>query len=338
MRMRILPAEEKERFSMSVDSNLIRTGSVADGACFFYSMNLAFRDFREATAEEKKEFIENQRTTLAEELSLEDWMSINDGHFCFLQLLYTIRNAIFILHYLASGKSSSSDKERWIADWGDCVEDDSFEIWTQFFPLQMVDNELFNSWHNQLSQSKKITLELISSSLKELCSQHLDKRLENFGKQEEKNSLKEGMYEFWANLVSKCIHKSLFLQKQRIANYSTWADMDTILSISPYLPYHLIFIHAESKEIYFDTTTISGISPKVEQDDHDEKVDKVDKDDKDEKDDKENEKDEKEVVLLLYYPDCHFENVGRIVANEDGKQKIIRVFPNDSFIQKLRCK
>jgi hypothetical protein len=248
------------------------------------------------------------------------------------------------LHYLASGKSSSSDKERWIADWGDCVEDDSFEIWTQFFPLHMVDNELFNSWHNQLSQSKKITLELISSSLKELCSRHLDKRLDNFGskeglKQEEKNSLKEGMYEFWANLVSKCIHKSLFLQKQRIANYSTWADMDTILSISPYLPYHLIFIHAESKEIYFDTTTISGISSKDEKDDKDEKDEKDDKDDKEnEKDEKDEKDDEKEVVLLLYYPDCHFENVGRIVANEDGKQKIIRVFPNDSFIQKLRNK
>jgi len=344
MMMRILPPDEKERFSISFDSNLIRTGSNSDGACFFYSMNLAFRDFREASLEEKKEFIENQRRTLAGELTLGDWMSINHGHFCFLQLLYTMRNCIFVLNYLGSGKANPHDKQRWVADWGAFLEEDSFEIWLRLFPVEIVDNELFNNWHNHLSTSKVITIDSISSSLKELCGKHMDKLFDSPSwkhdllTDEQKESLKEGMYEFWGKLLSQCISKSLLLQKQRIETYHTWADMDTILSITPYLPYDLIFIHSESKDVYFDTRNISSetgqngqngrqeqnnISPSLDGSVEDETLDPS----------------EREVVILLYYPDCHFENVGRIVNNEDGKQKIIRVFQNDDdFVRELRMK
>lgn len=357
--MRILPPDEKERFSISFDSNLIRTGSNSDGACFFYSMNLAFRDFREASLEEKKEFIENQRRTLASELTLSDWMSINHGHFCFLQLLYTMRNCIFILNYLGSGKANPHDKQRWIEDWGKFIQEDSFEIWLRFFPVEYVDNELFNNWHNHLSECKVITIESISSSLKTLCGKHMDKLFESSSwkrdlfTEEQKISLKEGIYEFWGKLLSQCISNSLSLQKQRIETYHTWADMDTILSITPYLPYDLIFIHSESKDVYFDTQTISSemdepssSTPETLLDTlpvdlpHDLHHDEIEtNDDKANRHKSLESESDREVLILLYYPDCHFENVGRIVSNEDGKQKIIRVFQNDDeFVRELRMK
>jgi hypothetical protein len=313
----ILPPDEKEKFSTPLDANLIRTGSLADGACFFYSMNLAFRDFRDASVAEKKDFIENQRKTLADELVMEDWFGINKGHFCFLQILYTLRNCIFVLHYLASGNAKEADKERWMADWGDIVGDDTFDIWVRFFPVQKVDNDLLNKWHNEISNAPVISPELLVTSLRNVCSSHMDEVLEKWKgdtlTEQEKVSIKNGMYGFWEKLLQRCISKALYLQKLRVGTYNTWADMDTILSTTPYLPYDVIFIHAESKEVYFDTMSMSQKPLPTET--------------------------EREVVVLLYYPDCHFENIGRIISNEEGKQKIIRMFSNkDEFIKKLREK
>jgi hypothetical protein len=88
--------------------------------------------------------------------------------------------------------------------------------------------------------------------------------------------------------------------------------MDTIFAVTPYLPFEIIFLHAEREEVYFDTLSISSQLQKRHED-------------------------EKEVVVLLYYPDCHFENIGRIVKSDDGKQKIVRLFSSkDDFIVQLR--
>jgi len=330
---RFLLPNEKLRFSIFQEPSLIRTGSCNDGSCFFYSLNTAFKEFRDATEEEKKDFIMNQRRTLSEQLLESDWMNVQQGHLAFLQIIFTLRSLFFILHFLHKSEMEqqclvtpkdgkmTEQMETWKEEWKSLLQEPhAFSLWVTCFPIEYLDQDFLSEWNQQLSPKTTITKEMIFRTLLSLIEQRCQdvfETMEEKGKQTEidgtmKECMVNGLCDLWKLILEKCIQQTFSQQKKRIETYSTWVDMDTILCILSYLPYQVIFLHADTEQVYFDTSSLSQNHVKDNEE-------------------------EEEVIVLLYYPDCHFENIGKVVVHENNRQKIIRLFTSqDSFIQCLR--
>ena len=305
---------------------LVRTGSSSDGSCFFHSLNLAFREFRDANDEEKREFIDHQRRLLASQLDTTEWMTLNQGHFASVQVLQTLRSCIFVLHSVLQYNGPFDEKDdssaasmliAWKKEWDPVIKHSAIDIWSRLFPFEYVDLQLLGDWHNSLSQNDLVTIENMREVLLDLSNKRTEEVLHPLLvagqlREDEAQGITSGVRELWSVIFDHSIFKTLDMLRKRIADVSTWVDMDVVLALAPYLPYDLIFLHAETLEVYFDTVMVSRRQTRPE--------------------------DEQEVILLLYHPDCHFESLGRVVANPTTKRtKIVRVFSSrDPFILRLR--
>ena len=71
-----------------INKNLVRTGTVGDGSCFFHSVLKSISsDYSKLDKKERKEFVERLRNKMSSELSQEKWESFGKGTLAFSRLI-----------------------------------------------------------------------------------------------------------------------------------------------------------------------------------------------------------------------------------------------------------
>ncbi|NBV29624.1 hypothetical protein EBS02_11555, partial [bacterium] len=105
-----------------------------------------------------------------------------------------------------------------------------------------------------------------------------------------------------------CLRFTIFELCQRIKDPAQWVDFSMLSFLDPYLPCDIIFLDISSEKSYFDTKDFGR-------------------------------SDSRDVVLLLYHPEVHYENLGRYYGTEQGGGGLSRIFSKDDpLIEFLRRK
>lgn len=350
----LLRADEKERCKGRLSKwNAVRTGTPGDGDCFFHALNVALKGFREMGDAERTAFVSEQRRRLAEEFQRADWIQVQSGQLALLQISQVLRLFLCVL-------SQGSDCDEWalpaeLADednpfleyvaehqdrWGSVIakwiedSDGLLEIWSMLFPHSDDAEELVANWvqncptdfdtkgngHGDIWKLfRKTWQDVVVTATKERIqsfnddiSVSRDKDVDHID-EEMTQVICTAVGDAAKELIELCAQQTFEQMRLRIAECGHWVDVDLVMAMYPYLPYDIIFVRADTQEVFADTASWS--SPD------------------------ETEGSARNVLVMLYFPDSHFENLGQFSSSpNDPRQKLVRVFPPDNeFVRFLRA-
>jgi len=319
--MEILPVASKEKFTWpSVSCSFIRTSSPKNNNSFFHAMNTVMKDFRESN-DDKEEFIKDQRQWLFDQINIQDWWTIQQGQFALLQL-----SQIFIvwLSCLFDGTMANFEEDEEdtslsclgteeVKNWKPILEvialkyETFGDIWKVMFPPLFIRKEFISHWVEQCPLETTATnyADIFKNHLLETSHRHVLDFFKKYPKfsQHQRQQVIQTTESILCELYKKLVPYVFDLHRRQILMDTKKIKMETIMGISPYLPYDILFLNAETREVFADTRGwfLSEENP---------------------------------VIILLYYPSIsHYENCGQL----SGQSKICRVFSSDNeWIQYLR--
>lgn len=288
---------------------LIRTGCPTDGSCFFHAVFMAYRSFRDLSSAEKVKYITRKRAKLADAITLQSWLSIQEGAIAQLQIMVAMQE--FLSH------SPQSEHVRAIIH-EHRIDARLFEMLSLIVdPREMVEKHIMPQWDNACSRTEHpFNAESFVNRMKsEWYHLHYDAIVRRINALEDMKPPQIMTME----QKSKVIHKlcgvtydifdmiqniAFHRFKSEIGDYGAWIDLYSFLYIVPNfdLTANIIFIDATTQEFFQGMRMIQ----------HHIDVSKP-------------------FVILLYYPDSHFESIGKVSRTEET-HSVSRIFTAEDEI------
>jgi hypothetical protein len=308
--MEFLKTNENGSFQTNIlNMELIRTGTIKNGSCFFYSLFYPFQYFRKMSELKKNEFIKEKRKELADKIDLDGWFSLQNGNIAFIQITQTLNKIIHsIPSFLYNHKESLS-----------CNDVVCLEILFTLLNPSTIEKEILPVWDIQCSQinmSGSCMLEVIKQEWNEIYKKKITEKINEIEKnlskevdkmsEEKKNAtiiklanISNTIFDFVANYT-------LNEFKNEIEDVSKWINVFTLYSIvhAMDVKMNILLIDSETGTIY------DGMKLFYK---------------------KEMFNNDYPYVLILYFKQMHFECLGRKYINND-KTCINRLFKKDDPI------
>jgi len=321
----LLDPQQNETYVSAVapSISLIRTGIETQGSCFFHALYMAFKSFRQLSVEEKKIYVEKQRKHLSQKISLQSWFSIQNGDVAFFQIIEMMRIMIYVIPSL-------------LQDPKECTTLSSiYKIDTRILetlfnlldPLQ-VDRQVLPHWDveccklekQDVTLTKDIFVHRMKSKWHELYQKNIVQAIDELEKtldptidrmtESQRLGVIHKLSDISYFLFDFVVEKAFSAFRQDIANYSTWINTFHYLYLidSMEIDMNVIFIDATTGLPYEGMRYFS--KPFLQQ--------------------------QENYIVLLYFPDYHFESIGEISnpssssSSGNGRKRIIhRIFSKD---------
>lgn len=101
--LNILPPDKSHTFYSPIDTNLIRTGVIADGSCFFHALLYAINNtYRNMNYKQRTSFVQQIRQQLADNFTINIWKQIGNGEMFKLTILITLQKYIQNDHIMST--------------------------------------------------------------------------------------------------------------------------------------------------------------------------------------------------------------------------------------------
>lgn len=275
-------------------SPLVRTGTEMEGSCFFHALSTAFKNFRDLSADEKKIHVQSLRKDLAENITLTSWFQIQNGNVAFLQIIEMMRVMIYVIPSMIC--TQDDDDYFSIHNIDKKVLDVLFHL---LEPIQ-VDRDLLPDWDVECCKiekedvSKDIFLHRMKAKWHDIYQENIQNAIEHIEKELDPcipkmdetarltviHKLSDMSYYIFDFVVEKAFQRF----QEDIATYTTWINIFHFMYLidSLDLRVNILFLDASSGlpfegMRYFDLNRLKNNRP---------------------------------YVILLYFPDYHFESLG----------------------------
>jgi len=323
--MDFLEPNQVEQFPMEgLQETLIRTGTPSDGSCLLHSIFLAYRSYRELSKEEREVYIKDKRGLMADQLTKEKWLAIQDGSISLLQIMERMRSVIFeVPEWL-------KDPEEMKLHFKDYqLHTEAIHVLFQLLEPSLVDDEILPEWDTEcshqtedkfepnsyLSRIKEIWYRLyyryIVNQIEKLEKDH--KAPPNLMTNEERLSVIHKLANISYVLFDMVVESAFEKFKEEVRNPETWVDIYSFLYMMDELGLscNLLLLDASTKNFFNGMKMFPCFSQMIQE--------------------------EKPCVVILYHPDTHFESIGRILDLGDNIKNISRIFTfEDELIGKAR--
>lgn len=313
-----LPPDEYDFFHCPCEPNMVRMGTVPDGSCFFHSL-LSCHFWSGGAPEdasslpsvsERCEKVRQYREELADRFTPSVWSSLLEHNVEFAH--YLLQSYLLDVLFCGEkeGTTNSSKSRLMVRGNGTLVPEPSSaaqKLWEVCITKDWVESvllprcssiDLFSAFQDHfVSMTTECCVSYISSS-----------RLGKTMTKDEEQRLMEILTQ-QASKVLEAVWSTLYTYFQSQIRHATeWVDLETLYCLSPMLKHDLIIVHAETRSLYFDTRQVRPLQ------DH-----------------------PHHCLLLLYFPQGHFEALGRWEMSWDGKPTIVfRFRPTDPVVRQFR--
>jgi len=321
-----LQPDERQRWGDDAQFELVRTGAPTDGNCFFHAMNVASKSFREMSMQERRKWIEDQRRDLARRMQRDTWLATQGGQLALLQMSQVLRLVLCAVadpeQDLATEVHEDNSFLRFVVDassqWLPAVDawtaehEPLQEIWSILFGTQEQQEELVRRWVDQCG-TNELDLDVMKTQWQEVVRTESLAAMKGSGDVDRtvRQHVAVCLAKAAAGLLAIVEQQTFALLQRRVQTFGEWTDVDMIMSMHHLLPYDVLFVQRDSRDVFADTGSWHG------------------KSDADAS---------RPVLLLLHFPNAHFENIGKMLPPDgDGKQRLVRVFaPDDPLVVALR--
>jgi hypothetical protein len=290
-------------------TDMIRTGVPMDGSCFFHSLFYAYRTFRELTKEGRVDYIKEKRSDLAVSLTVNKWLNIQNGSVALIQISEMMRTMIVETPDLIINSNKS--------------ESEIMQILFALLDTHTIDQHILPEWDTECSHTEdnfdsEVFLNRMKSSWHQLFYNYIVKHIDHLEKEydppmlmstEERLKVVHKLASMSYMIFDIVLKKAYEQFQNEIKEPTTWIDIYSLLYIIDELDlgYNIILIDATTQQIFKGMRIFSDPSND----------------------------DEDTYIVLLYFPEFHFESVGKIMYAEDGVTKSVsRFFTNDDDIIK----
>jgi len=307
-----LPAASTEPYTSHLmpEISLIRTGVEPQGSCFFHSVYSAFRNFRELSAEEKNMYVKKKRKDLADNISVSTWFQIQNGDVAFLQIIEMMRIMVYLIpSFLTDPKETSV-----LTSYN--IDTQVLEVLFNLLDPTQVDGQMLPDWDVECCKmeknelSKDILLHRMKSKWHQIYQENIQKAIQKIEEdldpgvekmcETKKLAVVHKLSELSYFLFDFVVEKALLNFKEDISNYTTWINTFHYLYLveSMNLDADILFIDASTGLPYEGMRYFPLASTATN------------------------------YIVLLYFPDYHFESLGERTTLRDRKV-INRIFPSD---------
>lgn len=312
--MQCLAVNETSPLQLSwTNMSLIRTGTPMDGSCFFHSIFNAYRSFRELTLEERTKFIARKRAKLADSITISSWLNIQEGSVALVQIMETMQELIAEVSQLESPKISEKIKEH-------NIDTDILKILLMLLSTKYIEKHIMPKWDNECSKIEKpfdgeSFLNRMKSLWYHLHHDNIVKKIDDLEKSrpppsplmtsEHKLKVIHKLSSLSYEIFDMVYRTAFYKFKSEIGEYTTWIDIYSFLYILDNMDItaNIILLDAITENIFKGMNMITG-SIDIE----------------------------KPFIILLYFPDFHFESIGKIIQADDGIKNVSRIFSADDDI------
>lgn len=308
---------EDKYFTTSDGIEFIRTVTPSDNSSFFHALYTALKEYRQLNKDEKRLYVEKKREYFSEKLQLEQWFSIQKGNVAFLQILEMMRIVIYMIPNILEDPDPKPDIFKLYH-----IDRELLRLLFSLLDSKTVDEYLLPQWDiecmemEERSIQKDIMLHRMKNKWYEIYREHLTKTIETL--ETEISPLQEKMDN---GKKSKVIHKLAEISygifdwvidkafsdfRNDIRDYNVWINIFYISSILCYMDHQFnILLIDETTGLPFEGQRF--MEPFCN-----------------------NSFCNRPFIVLLYFPDYHFESLGRIQNNS-----VNRIFGiDDPFITK----
>lgn len=313
--MDILSLNEIKPYSTNVlNTELIRTGTkTSTGSCFFYSLFLPFKHFRDMNEEDKITYIQKKRKELSEKIGMEEWFHIQEGNVAFLQIIEKMRSMIHQIPEILKNEDCQDMLKFYH------INDITIDLLFTLLDPKVVECDILPEWdiciskqndkHHLLEDMKKTWHDIYRDKI-EISIEELEKKL--------LPEIPKMTYEKKCNVIHKLSQlsfpifdyvssQSLLEFKNGISDIHKWLDVFIFTSVSDFidLDVNILIINYETGKPYEGMKLLY----------HEKTFDN-----------------DYPFVVLLYFKDVHFESLGKkmIIQNKTIIQRFFK--KNDPFI------
>lgn len=93
--LKIIKPDKTRIFHSPLYPNLVRTGTIGDGSCFFHTLCFSlFMEYRKMDIQERRIYIHNLRNEIAKKMSVDRWKQLGDGEMYRMQFILALRPII----------------------------------------------------------------------------------------------------------------------------------------------------------------------------------------------------------------------------------------------------
>ena len=313
-----LPASSTEAYvcNLCPDISFMRSGVEPQGSCFFHAVYSAFRHFRDYSPEEKNIFVKAKRKELADSISVTTWFQIQDGDVAFLQIIEMMRIMVYLIpSFLTDPKEMSV-----LTSYN--IDVQVLEVLFNLLDPTQVDYHMLPDWDVECCKmekneiSKDILLHRMKSKWHQIYQDNIRRAIQQIEKdldpgvekmcETKKLAVIHKLSELSYFLFDFVVEKALLNFKEDITNYTTWINTFHYLYLveSMNIDANILFMDATTG-LPYDGMRYFTIPENTN------------------------------YIVLLYFPDYHFESLGEITTMT--KKKVMnRIFSSDHpFIQKF---
>lgn len=279
--------------------NLVHTGTIADGSCFFHSILLGLiRNYRKFSLEEKTKIVKDLRSELSENLSPEIWISLGKGEVfnsVFFDLFLKGIDVIYVLHSIDMETQVFQNEEDklFVIELFKTVSQNDLKIFFDSFPKNIFMEKIYEPSFSGKDLTPRKLIDNMNKNFVDLLSKTIS----------DTNHQKNYFFTFKVIVESLDVFVTKIgfkMFKEKIKDPGSWVDEYLLEYVMECLDVNILVINANTKKAY-------KISEK-------------------------NIYKKRKSVIVYYIPEFHYESVG--IYNEDNS--IERLFDyKDELIQKI---
>ena len=294
--LRPLPIGKTVRFSSPIHKNLVRTGTISEGSCFFHSVLTASSATYRATMNhsDKMKYVSKLRKALSNNLTESKWKRLGSSE---VSIQIFIREYFeFVYQHISNPKNNISSSVQRIIDNIELNKHSKlYRLISTILSFEKLDNivlsHAFDKCSSYVRKDPKISFENRVKIIKKVVNNAFSLELK---KHDNKNELGEKRQEYFCKkfdvLLSEIIKNSIFSAyrkfRDELKDSNTWIQQDSIEYLSDFFKRDIYFVDSRTRLPYKQGPC--------------------------------NYK-RRDSIVILWLGDSHFENIGHIINTDTNE-------------------
>jgi len=284
-KLTILPVNKSVVFSSPIEENLVRTGTIKEGSCFFHALLHAYsKDYASMNTSDRMSFVKKLRLSISKKVSKEKWENLSNGLVSKTHFQKNVNTILTDLYkHITTGctDTSTNNVMKITENLKDNIE--TYKLITEMIPLEEgFEKNILPSAYDKcnrknISKCKKYIIKHAVNYYK--------KQFDVFEGQLDENSIKYYLIKleyFIKNVLDESENKSYNDYIKNLSDSSSYIDSYTIGLISEKFNRDIYFIDEKTRMPYKD----SNFNIR-----------------------------KRKSIIVMYINECHYEIIGRLLPD-----------------------
>ena len=250
MKLIKLKSGENARLKTSFYPDLIRTGTVGDGSCFFHAVLTSISaKYRQKSNSKKRELVKKTRQKIANDVTIDDWKQFGDSYVAFMPTFMNIRSYFEdVYKYLKKPDKLTgvNSKIKTILNktlFKECLS--HYTLISEILPLQELENEVFPHANSECEKNTN-NLDKCLKIIKKICVSFFKEKMHMVGKEQLSSKKIKYFVNRFSDLTNVIVNQALqdaFNEfKHKLSDCSEWVDNFLIEFLSDFFKIDIYFI------------------------------------------------------------------------------------------------